>query len=47
MSLREKVLRYLGVVKSTNGETFHVQYLKGSGGKTFSLELGHEDGVAA
>ena len=40
---KEKILRYIGVVPLTSGETFYVQYLKNSGGKTFSLKLGDED----
>ena len=42
-----KVLIYLGVVQPTNGENFHVQYLKSSGGKTLSLKIGYEDEVTA
>ena len=44
---KRKVLKYLGVVQSTNGENFHVQYLESSPGKTFPLKLVDEDEVAA
>ena len=38
---KQKVLTYLRVVQSVNGEFLQVQYLKGSGGKTFPLKGDH------
>ena len=42
---KRKVLTYLGVVQSVNGEFLQVQYLKGSVGKTFTLKEGDQDEI--
>ena len=44
---KRKVLRYLAVVQPTNRENFHVEYLKSSGEKIFSLKLDDENEVVA